>query len=45
LPDVPELFSAFGDLPFVSISDAQRTPFPDVNWRRTIYHGLPRELY
>ncbi len=45
LPDVPELFAAFGGLPFVSISNAQRTPYLDVNWRRTIYHGLPRDLY
>lgn len=45
LPDVPELFSAFGHLPFVSISDAQRALFPDLNWRKTIYHGLPPELY
>src|SRR5579884_3829204 len=45
LPDVPELFAAFGQLPFVSISDAQRTLFPAVNWRRTIYHGLPEHLY
>ena len=44
LPDVPELFAAFGHLPFVSISNAQRALFPYVNWRRTIYHGLP-DLY
>src|SRR5438067_2482397 len=26
LPDIPELFRAFGALPFVSISDSQRAP-------------------
>lgn len=45
LPGVPELFSSFGHLPLVSISDAQRASFPDVNWRRTIYHGIPAKLY
>jgi glycosyltransferase involved in cell wall biosynthesis len=45
LPELPELFRAFGDLPFVSVSDAQRAPFPHLNWRKTIYHGLPRQLY
>jgi glycosyltransferase involved in cell wall biosynthesis len=45
LPDLPALFTAFGDLPFVSVSGAQRTPFPHLNWRKTIHHGLPPRLY
>jgi glycosyltransferase involved in cell wall biosynthesis len=45
LPEVLELYGEFSDLPFVSVSDAQREPLPDQNWIGTIYHGLPnREL-
>jgi glycosyltransferase involved in cell wall biosynthesis len=29
----------------ISISDAQRTPLPAVNWRATIYHGLPDRCF
>lgn len=42
--DIPELrlvYRRFRHLPFVSISDAQRTPLPAVNWVGTVYHGLP----
>ena len=45
LPDMPDLFRAFRDLPLVSVSNAQRAPFPFANWRKTIYHGLPDNLY
>jgi len=31
--------------PLVSISNNQRLPIPDVNWRATVYHGLPRDLF
>jgi glycosyltransferase involved in cell wall biosynthesis len=41
LPEVLKLYRAFSDLPFVSVSDAQREPLPDQNWIGTIYHGLP----
>lgn len=37
------VFAGF-DMPLVSISNNQRTPFPAANWVRTIYHGLPPEL-
>jgi glycosyltransferase involved in cell wall biosynthesis len=42
--DLPELAAAtrrFDASPFVSISDSQRAPVPDVNWIGTVYHGLP----
>lgn len=39
------LYQEFGDMPVVSISDAQRTPQPNANWLRTVYHGLPKNLY
>jgi glycosyltransferase involved in cell wall biosynthesis len=45
LPDLWPLFRTYADAPMVSISDAQRTPVPFVNWRATVHHGLPPELY
>jgi glycosyltransferase involved in cell wall biosynthesis len=45
LPDIITLYSEFSDLPFISVSDAQRKPLPGQNWVGTVYHGLPnREL-
>jgi glycosyltransferase involved in cell wall biosynthesis len=32
-------------MPLVSISDHQRLPVPPVNWRGTVYHGLPEKQY
>jgi len=40
LSDIAPLFTEFSDLPFVSISDAQRRPLPSQNWVATIHHGL-----
>jgi glycosyltransferase involved in cell wall biosynthesis len=37
------LLRAFPDIPLVSISKSQRRPVPWANWRRTVYHGLPRD--
>jgi glycosyltransferase involved in cell wall biosynthesis len=34
----------FSRIPFVSISDNQRGPLPELNWAATIYHGLPETL-
>jgi len=44
LPDLPHFYSAFPDLPVVSISDDQRRPLPMVNWLGTVHHGLPTTL-
>lgn len=44
LPDLKPFYTAFDDMPLVSISNAQRQPLPPVNWADTIYHGLPRNL-
>ena len=45
LPDLRPLFSAFPDIPVVSISRDQRRPLPRrVNWVGNVYHGLPRDL-
>jgi glycosyltransferase involved in cell wall biosynthesis len=45
LPDLPPLYRAFAEMPFVSISDAQRDPIPDANFVGTVYHGLPIDLH
>jgi hypothetical protein len=45
LPDLVPLYEEFGDMPLVSISQAQREPLPWANWLTTVYHGLPEDLY
>jgi glycosyltransferase involved in cell wall biosynthesis len=44
IPELHPVYRKYRALPLVSISDAQRTPLPFMNWVRTIYHGLPRDL-
>jgi glycosyltransferase involved in cell wall biosynthesis len=44
LPELPDIYRAFPHMPLVSISNHQRKPVPPVNWRGTIYHGLPEGL-
>ena len=43
--DLQPLFMEFGRTPLVSISNSQRRPLLDANWRATVYHGLPRDLH
>jgi glycosyltransferase involved in cell wall biosynthesis len=45
LPELGPLYREFADVPLVSISNAQRKPLPGANWRGTVYHGLPTDLY
>ncbi len=45
LPDLPGFYREFPDANLVSISNHQRTPLPGVEFARTVYHGLPRDLY
>jgi glycosyltransferase involved in cell wall biosynthesis len=45
LPDLPVAYAEFPEMPLVSISDNQRLPLPWANWRATVHHGLPRDLY
>ena len=45
LPDLLPLYLGFGDMPLVSISDAQRRPVPDANFAGTVYHGIPVDLH
>ncbi|HEY7974170.1 MAG TPA: glycosyltransferase family 4 protein [Ktedonobacterales bacterium] len=40
VPGYPEALSAFRDTRYVSISDNQRTPAPNLNWAATVYHGI-----
>jgi glycosyltransferase involved in cell wall biosynthesis len=42
-PDLGPLLEEYRNIPLVSISNNQRRPLPDANWRGTAYHGLPRE--
>ena len=39
-----DTYGAFAACPFVSISDSQRRPIPQLNWVRTIHHGMPADL-
>ncbi|KKX25708.1 glycosyltransferase family 4 protein [Rhizobium sp. LC145] len=44
LPDLHPFYQTFPDIPVVSISNDQRRPMPPVNWRGTVYHGLPDDV-
>jgi glycosyltransferase involved in cell wall biosynthesis len=39
------LYHEFNDMPVVSISQAQISPLPAINWYGTVHHGLPLEKY
>lgn len=39
------LYERFRDMPVISISNSQRTPWPCANWQATIYHGIPEDLF
>jgi len=41
IPELPAVHRTYRNMPVVSISDAQRAPLPWLNWRGTVYHGLP----
>jgi len=45
LPDLVPLYRVFADMPVVSVSRAQRTPLPWINWVANVPHGLPRDLH
>lgn len=45
IPDLIPLYKEFQEMPVVSISNAQRKPLPWINWQKTVYHGLPKDLY
>jgi glycosyltransferase involved in cell wall biosynthesis len=43
--DLKSLFEEFAEVPLVSISNDQRRPVPDANWKATVYHGLPTNVH
>jgi glycosyltransferase involved in cell wall biosynthesis len=45
LPYLRNVTRPFAKPPFVSISDSQRLPLPDLNWAATVYHGLPTATF
>ncbi|MGK5090026.1 glycosyltransferase family 4 protein [Bdellovibrionota bacterium FG-2] len=45
LPDLRVAFDAFPELSFISISDSQRIPQPQLRWVKTIYHGIDVERF
>jgi glycosyltransferase involved in cell wall biosynthesis len=45
LPGLSDVVRQFSDAPFVSISDNQRLPLARANWRGTVHHGLPADLF
>jgi glycosyltransferase involved in cell wall biosynthesis len=45
MPHLVHLYKYFSNWPLVSISDSQRAPLAWANWCRTVYHGLPPDLY
>jgi glycosyltransferase involved in cell wall biosynthesis len=45
LPDLASLFVRYPEMPFVSISDAQRAPLSWLNWCTTVHHGIPGKQY
>ena len=45
LPDLLPLYLGFGDMPLVSISNAQRRPVPSANFAETVHHGIPAVLH
>jgi glycosyltransferase involved in cell wall biosynthesis len=44
MQDLHPVYARYRSMPLVSISNAQRQPLPWMNWVKTIYHGLPRDL-
>ncbi|HKZ38161.1 MAG TPA: glycosyltransferase family 4 protein, partial [Chryseolinea sp.] len=43
--DLKVLYQLFDDMPVISISQAQRSPLPWLNWVGNVYHGLPLTLF
>ncbi len=45
IPELQPLYKEFFKIPVISISNSQRMPIPFANWKGTVYHGLPLNLY
>jgi glycosyltransferase involved in cell wall biosynthesis len=44
-PETSAIFREFGDMPVVSISQAQQRPLPHAHWIGNVPHGLPVDLH
>lgn len=44
MPNLVGCYNYYRGAALISISDAQRIPLPNLNWVKTVYHGLPRDL-
>ena len=38
------IYGLYPDVALVSISDNQRSPWPELNWAGTVHHGMPPDL-
>jgi glycosyltransferase involved in cell wall biosynthesis len=45
IPELAVLYHEYSDIPVISISNAQQQSVPWADWRGTVYHGLPPDLY
>lgn len=45
LKDLAGVYRRWPEFGLVSISDDQRRPLPGANWKATVHHGMPAELY
>lgn len=45
LKDLAPVYERWPEFGLVSISDDQRRPLPLANWKATVHHGMPGELY
>jgi len=45
MKDLQGVYARWNDFGLVSISDDQRKPLHDANWKATVHHGMPGDLY
>jgi len=45
MKDLAGVYARWSDFGLVSISDDQRTALPFANWKATVHHGMPSDLY
>ena len=45
LKDLAGVYERWPEFGLVSISDDQRRPLPFANWKATVHHGMPGDLY
>lgn len=45
MKDIGGVYERWSEFGLVSISDDQRRPLPLANWKATVHHGMPADLY